>query len=74
MKFGRLLKTTSLDLPEMEALFSVYKSLKVGLHPGVHSWPGTPMLVWLLMRYTYATADTRVSFGRDFWRSGGPMA
>lgn len=28
MKFGRLLKTTSLDLPEMEALFSVYKSLK----------------------------------------------
>eukprot|EP00878_Enallax_costatus_P041728 GHUV01048596.1.p1 GENE.GHUV01048596.1~~GHUV01048596.1.p1 ORF type:complete len:199 (+),score=41.81 GHUV01048596.1:355-951(+) len=28
MKFGRLLKTTSLDLPEMEALFSAYKTLK----------------------------------------------
>jgi hypothetical protein len=34
MKFGRLLKTTSLDLPEMEALFSVYKSLKVSLTRG----------------------------------------
>lgn len=29
MKFGRLLKTTSVDLPEMEALFSAYKTLKV---------------------------------------------
>lgn len=34
MKFGRLLRTTAVDLPEMEALFSAYKSLKVRLQPG----------------------------------------